>query len=54
MAAQDEPAIEAQEKVLPDGLHPIQPPAIELLRKTFHRRARMRRLHLDALADEHV
>jgi hypothetical protein len=54
MAAQDEAAIETEEEVLPDSLHPVEPPAVEPLGQAFDRRARMRRLDLDALADEHL
>ena len=52
MAAQDEPALEAQEEVLADGLDAEEPPPVEALRDAGHPRARMRRLDLEPLADE--
>ena len=54
MAAEDEAALEAQQEVLADRLHPVEPPAVEPLREPFHSGARMRSLDLDALADENL
>ena len=54
MAPQDEAAVEAEQEVLALRLHPLEPPAVEPLGEPFHRGARMRRLDLDALADENL
>ena len=54
VAAQDEAAVEAEEEVLPDRLHPLEPPAVEPLGEPLHRGARVRGLDLDSLADENL
>ena len=54
MAAEDEPALEPQEEVLPHRLDLLQPPPVEPLRQPLDRRARMRRLDLHPLADENL
>src|SRR5437763_4775116 len=54
MAPQDEPSLETQEEVLADGLDGFERSPVELLREAFQRRARVRRLHLDPLADERL
>ena len=54
MAAQDKAALEVEQEVLPHCLHPLEPPAVEPLGEALHRGARMRRLDLDALADENL
>ena len=54
VAAQDEPALEAQQQVLADRLDRLEPAAVEPLGEALRRRARMRRLDLDPLADEHL
>jgi hypothetical protein len=51
---QDEAAFEVDQEVLADRLHPLELAAVEPLGKPFHRRARMWRLDLDALADENL
>ena len=54
VTAQDEPVLEAQEEVLADGLdlHELAP--VEPLGDAGQARARMRRLDLELLADEHL
>jgi hypothetical protein len=54
VAAEDQPALEAQQEVLADGLHALQRPPVQARRDAGRRRARMRRLDLDALADERL
>ena len=54
MAAQDDAAFEAQEQVFAGRLDGLEPPTVEPRRKLLDRRARMRRLVLDALADKHL
>ena len=51
VAAQDETALEAEQKILPHRLHLFEPPAVESLREPLYRGAWMRRLDLDALTD---
>ena len=54
VAPQHEPALEAQQHVLADRFHRLEQPAVEALGEPFDRRPRMRRLHLHALAGEHL
>ena len=52
MAPQDEAAVEVEQEVLAHRFHLLEPAAVEPRSEPFHRRSRMRRLDLDALADE--
>ncbi len=52
MAAQREPAFEAQEQVLADRLDPLEPLPVEPLGDVQYRGARMRGLHLEPLAHQ--
>ena len=52
VAAQDDAVLEAEDEVLPGRLDAKQPTAVEARGELFDRCARMRRLDLDALADE--
>jgi hypothetical protein len=54
MAAQDDAAFETQEQVLAGRLDRLEPSAVEPRRKLLDRRARMRGLDLEPLADEHL
>src|SRR5207253_1752004 len=54
VAAQDDTVLEAEEKVLAGRLDAEQPTAVQPLHQTLDRRARMRRLDLDSLANEHL
>ena len=54
VAAQDVSAGEAEEEVLPDRLHRFEHGAVQPLGDPLRRRARMRRLDADRLADEHL
>ena len=54
VTAQDETALEAQQQVLPHRLDRLEAEAVEALREPLHGGAGMRRLDLDALADEHL
>ena len=54
VTAQDQSALEVEQEVLADRLHPVEPPAVEALGEPLHRGARMRRLDLDPLADENL
>jgi len=54
MAAQDEPSLEAEEKVLADCLDVLEPEAVEARRELLHRGARMRRLDFELLSDEYL
>jgi hypothetical protein len=54
VAAQNEAALEMKQEVLSHHLHLLEPSAVEPLGEPLHRRARMRRLDLDALADENL
>jgi hypothetical protein len=54
MAAQDEPALEAEQEVLANGLDAFQAPAVELLGDTGRPRPWIRAFDLDRLADEHL
>ena len=54
VAAQDEPALEAEEEVLADCLDVLEPKAVEARRELLHGRARMRRLDLELLSNEHL
>ena len=54
VAAQHEPALEAQQHVLPDRLHRFEQATVKPLGKALRRGAGMRRFHLHALAGEHL
>src|ERR1700760_498697 len=54
MAAQDEAAVEVEQEVLADCFHPLEPTAVEPPGEPLPRGARMRRLDLDALADQNL
>jgi hypothetical protein len=54
MASQDEAAVEVEQEVLADRFHPLEPTAVEPRGEPFHRGPRMRRLDLDALADQNL
>jgi hypothetical protein len=54
VAAQDEAAVEAEQKVLPDRLHLLDSPTVQPLREPLYRRPRMRGLDLYGLADENL
>ena len=54
MTPQEEAAVEVEQEVLADCFHPLEPTAVEPRGKPFHRSARMRRLDLDALADQNL
>jgi hypothetical protein len=54
VAAQDEAALEAQEQVLADGLDRFEAPPAQLLGQVLDRGLRMRRFHLQLLADERL
>ena len=54
VAAQHEPAFEAQQEVLADRLDGLEPPPVEPLGDALGRSARMRRLDGHVLADEHL
>ena len=54
MAAEDEPAFEAQQQVLAHRFDCFQPAAVEPFRDPLCSRAWMRRLDLDTLADERL
>jgi len=52
MAAQNHAALEGQEKVLPAGLHALEPLPVDLFGNSQHRCSGVRRLSLDHLALE--
>ena len=52
VAVQHEPALEAEQEVLPDRLDRLEQPAVELLRQLLHGGTGMRRLDLQPLPDE--
>ena len=54
VAAEDEPALEAKQEVLPDRLHRLEPAPVEPLDETLPRGPRVRRLDLDPLPGEHL
>ena len=54
VATEDEPALEAQEQVLAQRLHRLEPPSVEPLGEAPGRGLRMRRLDLHLLADQHL
>ena len=54
MAAHDDAAVEAEEEVLADRLDALEHAPVDLPRDAGHLRARMRRLDLEPLADEHL
>ena len=54
VTAQDQPALEAQEEVLPVRVDGLEPPAVEVLCDAGGNGSRMQRLHLDGLADKHL
>jgi hypothetical protein len=54
VAAQDEPALEAEEEVLADCLDVFEPKAIQARRELLYGRARMRCLDLELLSNEHL
>ena len=54
VAPHDDPALEAQEKVLPDRLDADQDASVDALRDSAHRCPRVRSLDLDALAHERL
>ena len=54
MAAQHEAALEAEQKVLSDRVDRFEPQAVEPLGDALRRGLRMRRLDLEALADERL
>ena len=49
-----EVALELEEQVLADGAHGFEPPAVEPRRQLLHGGARVRRLDLELVADEHL
>ena len=52
VAAQDDASLEAEQEVLADRLDGVEPPPVQLFGQVLQRCARVRRLDLDALADE--
>ena len=54
MAPEDVPSLEAEEQVLARGLDGFEHETVEPLGQPLGRGARVRRLHLDLLADEHL
>ena len=54
VAAEHEPALEAQQQVLADRLDRLEPAPVEALGREHRGRARVRRLDRDALADERL
>jgi hypothetical protein len=54
MAPQDEPVLEAQEQVLADSLDREQLATVEPVGNSGQPGARMRRLHVELLADENL
>ncbi len=54
VTSQHDASLEAQQEILPDCLDRLQPPTVEPLRDPLHGRARVRRLDLDALADQRL
>jgi hypothetical protein len=54
VTAQDEPAFEAEQQVLADGLDTHEPLAVQALGQPLDRRTRMGSLNGDPLADEHL
>jgi hypothetical protein len=52
VAPQDDPALEAEQQVLADGLDTLEAATIQPLRDPLHGRPRVRTLDLDPLADE--
>src|SRR5437764_15062233 len=54
MAAEDGAALEAEQDVLADRLDALKPPSVQLRRKLLHRRARVGRLDLQLLSDQHL
>jgi hypothetical protein len=54
VAPKNQPVLEAKEQVLADGLDPQQPAPVEPVRNARHPGAWMRRLDLEALADENL
>ena len=53
VAAQDEPVLEAEQEVLPDRLHAVEPLSVETLGQPSPGGPWVGRLHLHPLADEH-
>jgi hypothetical protein len=54
VTADDEPALEPEEQVLPDGLDRLQHAAVDARRHPGRLRARIRRFGLEPLADERL
>jgi MerR family transcriptional regulator, light-induced transcriptional regulator len=54
VTTQHKPTLEAEEEVLPDSFHRLEPASVELLDDPFRRGPRVRRLHFDTLAGEHL
>jgi hypothetical protein len=54
MTPQDKATVEVEQEVLALRFHPLEPAAVEPCGEPFHSRSRMRRLDLDALADEEL
>ena len=54
VAPQREAALEAEQEVLADRLHALQPKPVEPLGDPEHLRSGVRRLHLEPLADERL
>ena len=54
VAAQRDAALEAEEEVLADGVDGLEALSVETLGDVLHRRARVRRLDREPLADEHL
>ena len=54
VAAQDEPALELEQQVLPDRLDALEPAAVEPGREPQRLGARVRRLDLEPLTDERL
>ncbi len=52
MTPQDEAAVEVEQEVLAHRFDPLEPAAVKPRSEPFHCRSGMRRLDLDALADE--
>ena len=54
MRPKDDSSVEPQHEVLADCLHRLERPAVDALGDTLRTRARMRRLHLEPLANERL
>ena len=54
VAAEHEPALETEQEILPHRVDRLEPMPVQTLHQPLPARPRVRRLHLDGLADEHL